>query len=615
MKPKYKKALIVTASTIIAMVLLLGAATLLLNTSYVQQRLLQKAVSMLAEKLNTSVEVDSVSVNLFVPSMALYGLRIDDQQGDSLLRMEQLTAQVSVVNLWKRQFLIQQVNTEGLDAKLVQNATDSVPNYQFLIDAFKKKDTPEKSEGPKAKKKWDVTLHPQQLHMQRTHICSHKDGKKNEFTIQQLDIKRKNKEYRYSIEGLQLATDNGTPRKNMANPRKGKFDAGHLNLSATLKGTACLIGKDSISVILSQGTIQDPETGINISDLHLNAGIMPRQTITLTDIALKQGSTTLAIERVHITLPDTTAARSLAYEAENITGQVILHDIAQPFVPALKNFHLPLQLSTHISGTANEIRIPWVQVSTNDKRLNVTANGRISNLGKGLRPIVNFNVTQLRSKQGMAEKVINQFIVKKLMMNQLRQLGDISYKGHFNVAQRCETFTGQLGTKAGTLNFRFTIDGNNGRLLGSFNSPAIKVGQVMEMPNIGDVDCQAEFNIDISKMRTAKIRGNKDGKLPIGTVTALINDCSYKRTHVRNISINIQSDGTNATGDILQQGNRRQISCEFIYNENDPKHKLRIMNPGIHFGKPKNSEASQDSIKIKKKKERKEKKKKSTAEA
>ncbi len=99
MKPKYKKALIVTASTIIAMVLLLGAATLLLNTSYVQQRLLQKAVSMLAEKLNTRVEVDSVSVNLFVPSMALYGLRVDDQQGHSLLRMEQLTAQVSIANL------------------------------------------------------------------------------------------------------------------------------------------------------------------------------------------------------------------------------------------------------------------------------------------------------------------------------------------------------------------------------------------------------------------------------------------------------------------------------------------------------------------------------------
>ena len=262
MKPKYKKALIVTASTIIAVVLLLGAATLLLNTSYVQQRLLQKAVSMLAEKLNTRVEVDSVSVNLFVPSMALYGLRIDDQQGDSLLRMEQLTAQVSVVNLWKRQFLIQQVNTEGLDAKLVQNATDSVPNYQFLIDAFKKKDTPEKSEGPKAKKKWDVTLHPQQLHMQRTHICSHKDGKKNEFTIQQLDIKRKDKEYRYSIEGLQLATDNGTPRKNTANPRKGKFDAGHL--------VVCADGLARLVDLFPQFGVQDEidrHIGVSVLDM------------------------------------------------------------------------------------------------------------------------------------------------------------------------------------------------------------------------------------------------------------------------------------------------------------------------------------------------------------
>lgn len=615
MKPKYKKALIVTASTIIAMVLLLGAATLLLNTSYVQQRLLQKAVSMLAEKLNTRVEVDSVSVNLFVPSMALYGLRIDDQQGDSLLRMEQLTAQVSVVNLWKRQFLIQQVNTEGLDAKLVQNATDSVPNYQFLIDAFKKKDTPEKSEGPKAKKKWDVTLHPKHFRMERTHLCSLRDGKKNELTIQQLDLKRKDKEYRFNIDGLQLATDNGMPRKKSTASHKERFDAGHLSLTATLKGTAQLLGKDSIRVALTQGTIQDPKTGIDIHDLHLNAGIKPRKAITLTDMDLKQGSTTLSLARVHISLPDTTAARPLSYEVEDLTGQVILHDIAKPFVPALKNFYLPLQLSASLSGTADQIAFPLIQVATNDRRLTLSANGRITHLGKGQQPIVNFNVTQLRSKQGMAEKVINQFIVKKLMMNQLRQLGDISYKGHFNVAQRCETFTGRLDTKAGALNFRFNIDGNNGRLLGSFNSPAIKVGQVMEMPNIGDVDCQAEFNIDISKMRTAKIRGNKDGKLPIGTVTALINDCSYKRTHVRNISINIQSDGTNATGDILQQGNRRQISCEFIYNENDPKHKLRIMNPGIHFGKPKNSEASQDSVKVKKRKEKKEKKKKSTAEA
>lgn len=615
MKPKYKKALIVTACTIIAMVLLLCAATLLINTSYVQQRLLQRATSMLAEKLNTRVEVDSVSVNLFVPSMALYGLRVDDQQGDSLLRMELLTATVSVVNLWERQFLIKQVSTEGLEARLVKNATDSVPNYQFLIDAFKKKPAAPKSDTPKSKKEWDVTLHPKHLHMQHTHICSLKDGEKNELSIQHLDLKRKDKEYRFNIDGLQLSTDNGKPRKKERATDEGRFDAGHLNLTATLKGTALLIGKDSISAVLSQGTVQDPKTGIDIHDLHLNAGIKPRKAITLTDIALKQGSTTLAIERAHITLPDTTAGRSLAYEAENITGQVILHDIAQPFVPALKNFHLPLQLNARLNGTAEQIEFPLIQVATSDNRLSLNAQGRITHLSGGQQPIVNFNVTQLRSKQGMAEKVINQFVVKKLMMNQLRQLGDISYKGHFSVAQRCETFGGRLDTKAGILNFRFTINDNTGRLLGSFNSPAIKVGQVMDMPNIGDVDCQAEFDIDISKLRTAKIRRHKDGKLPIGTVTALINDCSYKRAHVRNISINIKSDGSNATGDILQQGNRRQIFCEFIYNESDPKHKLRIMNPGIHFGKSKNSEASQNSIKIKKKKERKEKKKKSTAEA
>jgi hypothetical protein len=158
------------------------------------------------------------------------------------------------------------------------------------------------------------------------------------------------------------------------------------------------------------------------------------------------------------------------------------------------------------------------------------------------------------------------------------------------------------------LDFHFTIDDNNGRLRGAFSSPAVKVGQVMDMPKIGDVDCQADFDIDISKQRTAQIRRQNGGKLPIGTVSAKVNDCSYKRTHFRNIHINIKSDGANATGDILQLGNRRQISCEFIYNESDPKHKLRIKNPSLHFGKQKNNEEAQDSIAAKKKKEKQERK-------
>lgn len=610
MKRKIRNILITIVSIIAGLAALVGVATLSLNTPHVQQVLLRKATEMLTEKLSTRVGVDSVSVNLYVPSMALYGLCIDDQQGGRLLRMEKLTAEVSVESLWERRFVVKEVETDGLEARLVKAAEDSVPNYQFLIDALKKKDTKDKDKKSedKGKKKWGLTLHPKYLRMKNTHINSQMDGKKTDVTMQQMNVRRHDNEYRFDIDGLHLTTDNGKPHRKIRKPKGGKFDAGHLNLTAALKGTVHILSKDSIAAHITDGNIQDPEAGIDISSVNLKAAVANRKTVTLTDLALKQGSTTLNVNRAHITLPDTTKGQKLAYKVENITGQVVLHDIAKPLVPALKEFHLPLQLNTRISGTADEMNIPQVQVSTNDKRLTLTAHGRIDHLRDKQELTVNFDVTQLLSKQGMAEKVINQFIVKKLMMNQLHQLGDISYKGHFSVAHRCENFQGRLSTRAGHLDFHFTIDDNNGRLRGAFSSPAVKVGQVMDMPKIGDVDCQADFDIDISKQRTAQIRRQNGGKLPIGTVSAKVNDCSYKRTHFRNIHINIKSDGANATGDILQLGNRRQISCEFIYNESDPKHKLRIKNPSLHFGKQKNNEEAQDSIAAKKKKEKQERK-------
>ena len=612
MKKRYKKTLIVTASIIATIALLLGVGTLLLNTSHVQQWLLQRATAMLAEKLNTRVEVQSVSINLYVPSMALNGLCIDDQQGEPLLRMQQANVKVGIINLWEREFVIKQVKAEGVEARLVKADPDSVPNYQFLIDAFSKKkeqqeDQPNGSDTEKSK--WKLTLQPlKHLQLKDTHITYQVAEKKTTAELQRLDAKWRDEGYRFSLDNMHLATDNGKPQPSTHASLAQKFDFNHLNLTVNAQGSFQPIEKDSLHLTLTETTIQDPTTGIDISDLTLHVAAS-RAKLILTDLNLKQGSTTLQIGKAHITLPHPKKGQQLAYDVENISGNVVLHDIAQPFAPVLKGFHLPLQLTANVSGTDDRITFKKVQAATADKRLSLTTHGHIRNLSGKQSTIISIDVDRLLSKRGMAEKVINQFVVKKLMMNQLHQLGDISYRGHFDVQNGCEAFSGRLTTQAGDLDFRFTINDHTQRLNGSFSSGAIKVGEVMDMPNIGNVDCRAAFDIDISKHRTAQMRRQKGGKLPIGTVTATVNDCSYKRMHMRNIDIDIQSDGADATGNIVQQGNRRQIHCAFVYNENDPKRKLRIMDAGISFHKKKQDAAEpQDSIPAKKKKEKKRRK-------
>ena len=133
-----KKILKWTIGIALVVMLLIGAATLLLNTNFVQQRLLKRATKMLTDQIGTRVEVESISVNIFGPTLALHGLSIDDQQGRELLRMERLDAKMSLRDLLNKKILVHRVETDGLKAMIVKADKDSTANYQFLIDAFRK---------------------------------------------------------------------------------------------------------------------------------------------------------------------------------------------------------------------------------------------------------------------------------------------------------------------------------------------------------------------------------------------------------------------------------------------------------------------------------------------
>jgi hypothetical protein len=81
------------------------------------------------------------------------------------------------------------------------------------------------------------------------------------------------------------------------------------------------------------------------------------------------------------------------------------------------------------------------------------------------------------------------------------------------------------------------------------------------------------------------MRRKLGGKLPIGELNATINDCSYKGVHVRNIDVNMISDGAWATGDVTQRGNWRDISCSFSFANTDEMQKLKVKHARMRFHK------------------------------
>ena len=266
-----------------------------------------------------------------------------------------------------------------------------------------------------------------------------------------------------------------------------------------------------------------------------------------------------------------------------------------------------------MSGDQNDMHFRQVEVYTADKRIRIGAIGDITNLRDKHKLLVNFKVHKMYAMKGAAEKVVNQFVVKKLMMKPLDNLGNISYTGGFAVPWKKEHFWGTLNTQAGGVKFDFLIDELTKYIDGRVQTDSLMLGKVFDQPKIGKMIAEATFKVDISKPRTAKMRKIKGGKLPIGKVNAFIKEVKYKSLHIRNLSADIISDGALAEGRINVKGKYMDVLCTFTYICTDKEEKVKAK-PGIRFHKLSEEDRKEMEEKKLQKKLAKEEKKRQKAE-
>lgn len=154
MKKKLLLILKILGGICLVLVVLFVIALALVNTNYVQQKVLTYATTTLTEQLKTQVSIEEADIDLFNMSVRLHGLEVEDLQKRKMLQMKELAAKLQLFALLHNELIIDNANIEGLNAMLTKK-TDSIPaNYQFVIDAFKKdKSQQTTDEGKKKKKK------------------------------------------------------------------------------------------------------------------------------------------------------------------------------------------------------------------------------------------------------------------------------------------------------------------------------------------------------------------------------------------------------------------------------------------------------------------------------
>ena len=578
----------ILAGLLVTVIILLLAATLVLNSSSFQQKMLSHATELLEEKLQTKVSIDSINVNFLKFNVGLYGMDVEDREHRQMLQVEHLAVNLDCWGILRDHVKVTYARLEGVKARLYK-PQEGEANFQFVIDAFKRDGAKAKQKKKEEKKdtvnsrltfeirdaeigRIDVVFNTDTFYMERftydrywtgsqegkiRHLrgqmeaMTKKGPQTRRISIGTVDILGKDERQQVILDSLHFSIDNHKPRKNANRPKRGFFDVGHVDViaHAELLLNVFDLKRDTIDFQLTKFVARDSVTGFNVKDLRLRAGIS-KGVAHVKNVTIQQESTVLKFDSARVILPSKKKGRKFSFQTSKIKGRTELRDISRPFAPVLKNFKMPLELSVVFSGTDSTLTFKDVYVNTPDKLLTITAEGGIDHLKEKEKLDVHFHVKKLTAKGKVKQEIINQFVVKKMMMKQLDNLGTLTYTGDFHVIWKRELFQGVLGTAVGNMTFNFTIDDLNHYIYGHVDAKKIQLGKLLNMKDIGDVGAKADFKVDIDKKRTAILRKKTGGKMPYGTVDAFVYEAAYKGIKLKELKVDIKSNGGVVEGSI-----------------------------------------------------------------
>ena len=621
---KLRKGIRLALKTLAIVIAILVLATLVIaNSSFVQNKLIGIATNALSKQLNTEVTIDHFRLNLLNMSANIEGIRLKDQQQRDMLKVKRLWGRLQPLALLKGEILLRKCEVDSIDVRLIK-PQDGPANYQFLLDATKKDSRQPKDSTKRGGFKFDlkdaevngihVAYNDDQYelsqafynHWRGTHTITIHHAKadwqkqtKKALVRWHLDsgtltatLPEEGKKH-IDIKGLELKSDCDLPRRNFGKPHHGDFDDRHFNLQADFGIDILHTDKDSIQLSLTRGCVRDTIAGIDLTELKSDITICGKH-VTLTNAVVQQVTTRLDIPKAHIFLPDKEKGTSLSYNADLIKGRVMLKDISQPFAKVLHRFSIPLNLSVRLSGTNEGMLFKDIRVNSDDNKLTISAIGMLRNLRDAHKLNLHFEVYEMKAQPGIKDKIINQFTVKKYMMYQVYALGLIRYAGSFDILWKKQQFRGLLNTEKGDVNFNFELDGNTKYLTGKVSTDSLQLGELFKLKQISDIDCAASFKVDISKSRTAIMRKQKGGKLPIGHVEADIRKVGYRTIHMKNIVANIESDGAIADGDVTLKGSLTNLVVQFSFTNTDEMQKMKIK-PKLNFKRDKDKKKKDKS--------------------
>lgn len=511
-------------------------------------------MKMLTERLETKVKADSLSINPWKGSVTLFGFYLEDKSNYPMLKIDTLHAGISLLHLIHKEVRLNAVNLSGADITLYKAHSDSAANYQFAIDAFKSKKKKVKTDWEEAeKKKFQFGVDVDDINIRRLHI--------------KWDVCDKQRKY-------------------IGKPHRGHFDANHINAEIDIQASAKSIRKDSFNIHINDASITDYASGLKIKHLNTKAMMgknyfsVPEMNIGLENTSIKVADVKAQYETIPGDKKSGKKAKvNMTFEPFPVTADVILKDIAAPFGPALSHFTTPLTLSTLVSGTLDNIIFDNIVITTPDKRLILTAEGTMQGLTLGKEGLaIRFRHIDMKARKNVKDEIIMHFAkkVRLKMVRQIHAVGDIGFMGSLDILYKRQIFDGVLLTNSGNINTRFTLNSNTHFMSGYLSTTGFELGNIMNVSGLGPINSNANFKFNISKKAKRPATALPNGRLPMGSLQATINDVKFNFMRFKKLDAMIESDGSTAFGAIHIPQLMLDIVVDFDYIQTDEQQKLKV---------------------------------------
>ncbi|KAA6338098.1 hypothetical protein EZS27_013861 [termite gut metagenome] len=459
------------------------AIVILLNSTYVQQKIAVTITERFTELTDAELNIGKISVGFLFNRLTIEDVLLKDKGGEEMLKVSRLSVKYSIWDALHGKISLNNVQLFGFDINLDRENLESEPNFMFLVDAFASKDMWGKS--------------------------------KMDLRINSLLVRRGRISY-------DVLSEEKTP---------GKFNSNHIKLRNIIGNISLkALKSDSLNAYIKRLSFEE-QSGFELKKLSLRV-LGNEHDAHIENLMVNLPNTSLQTDKIHFSYDSIASFERFADEVHFTfktlpSSYFTLQDIS-PFIPALTNFKEKINIGINVDGTLNKLNGSSLQIDVDDF-LKIRGTVFFKNLSSPTNAFIDGKLSEFI----VHDKGID-FLYRNLSIGEtpasLRRLQDISFQGEILGNFTDFVTHGDFNTTLGRIktNLRLRSDKEKNRLLysGSVQTDGFDIGKFSGNKLLGET----AFNLDINGYHNGS-------QYPSVILRGSINNIEYSGYNYENIDL------------------------------------------------------------------------------